>query len=57
MTASSYVKSSTDEKGNDQFILHEGTKVEIMDEYNDWKKIKIANGTVGWIKAKDIEII
>jgi SH3-like domain-containing protein len=57
MTASSYVKSSPDEKGNDQFILHEGTKVEVLDEFSDWKKIKIANGTVGWIKSKDIEII
>jgi tetratricopeptide (TPR) repeat protein len=57
MTASSYVKSSPDEKGNDQFILHEGTKVEVLDEFNDWRKIKIANGTVGWIKFKDIEII
>ena len=57
MAASSYVKSSPDEKGNDQFILHEGTKVEVLDEYSDWKKIKIANGTVGWIKAKDIEVI
>jgi hypothetical protein len=57
MTPSSYVKSSPDEKGNDQFILHEGTKVEVLDEFTDWKKIKIANGTVGWIKARDIEII
>lgn len=57
MTASSYVKSSPDEKGNDQFILNEGTKVEVLDEYSDWKKIKIANGTVGWIKSKDIEVI
>ena len=57
MMASSYVKSSPDEKGNDQFILHEGTKVEVLDEFNDWRKIKIANGSIGWIKFKDIEII
>ncbi|MFM2136801.1 MAG: hypothetical protein RL021_2201 [Bacteroidota bacterium] len=57
MDASSYVKSSPDEKGNDLFILHEGTKVEVLDELNDWKKIRIANGTVGWINAASIEVI
>ena len=57
MASSSYVKSSPDEKGNDLFILHEGTAVEILDELNGWKKIKIANGTVGWIIADAIEVI
>lgn len=57
MDASSYVKSSPDEKGNDLFILHEGTKVEVLDELNDWKKIRIANGTVGWITSSAIEVI
>ena len=58
ITASSvYVKSSPDEKGNDLFILHEGTKVEILDQLNDWKKIRIANGTIGWMKGKELETI
>jgi tetratricopeptide (TPR) repeat protein len=56
-TASVYVKSSPDEKGNDLFILHEGTKVNVLDELGEWKKIRIANGTVGWLKAHDIEVI
>lgn len=57
MAPSSYVKSSPDEKGNDLFILHEGTKVELLDELNDWKKIRIANGTIGWINGTTIEVI
>jgi tetratricopeptide (TPR) repeat protein len=56
-TASVYVKSSPDEKGNDLFILHEGTTVNVLDELGEWKKIRIANGTVGWLKAHDIEVI
>jgi tetratricopeptide (TPR) repeat protein len=52
-----YVKSSPDEKGNDLFILHEGTIVNILDELGGWKKIRIANGTIGWLKGKDIEEI
>ncbi len=57
MTTSVYVKSSPDEKGNDLLILHEGTKVELLDELGEWKKIKIANGTVGWINSATIEKI
>lgn len=57
ISPSVYVKSSPDEKGNDLFILHEGTKVEYLDEIGDWRKIRIANGSVGWLKAEAIENI
>jgi tetratricopeptide (TPR) repeat protein len=57
ISASVYVKSSPDEKGNDLFILHEGTKVNVQDELGEWKKIRIANGTVGWMKGHEIEEI
>lgn len=57
MSSSVYVKSSPDEKGNDLFILHEGTKVDVLDNLNNWKKIRIANGSIGWIKSDEIEII
>jgi tetratricopeptide (TPR) repeat protein len=33
-----------------QFTLHEGTKVELLDSLDEWKKIRIANGSEGWIK-------
>ncbi len=57
MTSSVYVKSSPDEKGNDLFILHEGTKVDIIENFENWNKIKIANGSIGWIKLNDLEKI
>ncbi|MEY4595454.1 MAG: hypothetical protein RIQ47_1864 [Bacteroidota bacterium] len=57
MSTSAYVKSSPDEKGNDLLILHEGTKVGLLDELGEWKKIRIANGTVGWINVNAIESI
>ena len=52
-----YVKSSPDEKSSDLFILHEGTKIEVLDELNDWKKIRIANGNVGWVLRNNFETI
>ena len=57
MSASVYIKSSPDEKGNDLFILHEGTKIDVLDELNNWIKIRIANGSVGWMKSEEMEII
>jgi tetratricopeptide (TPR) repeat protein len=57
MSASVYVKSSPDPKGNDLFIIHEGTKVELLDEIKEWKKIKLLNGSVGWLMTSEIEII
>ena len=56
-SASAYVKSSPDEKGNDLFIVHEGTKVDVLDEFSEWKKIRIANGSVGWMKSGEVEQI
>ena len=32
------------------FLLHEGTKVQILDQLQDWQKVRIANGSEGWIK-------
>ena len=32
------------------FILHEGTKVQLLDALQEWQKIRIANGSEGWIK-------
>ncbi len=52
-----YVKSSPDESGTDVFILHEGTKVQLMDELADWQRIKLADGKVGWVKKNVIERI
>ncbi len=57
MSASVYVKSSPDSKGNDLFIIHEGTKVEVLDELKDWKKIKLLNGNIGWLLNSEIEKI
>lgn len=42
------VKSSPDNASVDLFVLHEGTKVEIQDKLDNWVKIKIVNGNIGW---------
>lgn len=37
------------------FVLHEGTKVTVLDGIDNWKKIKIADGKLGWIIASEIK--
>ena len=51
------IKSSPGENGNDLVVLHEGTKVMILDEVGGWNKIKLANGNVGWLPSSSIENI
>lgn len=52
------VKSSPSaETSTDLFILHEGTKVVILDEVGDWRNIELADGRQGWMLSRDMEII
>ena len=52
------VKSTPAANGTDLFILHEGTKVVIIDgSMKDWKEIRLADGKEGWIESKQIRII
>ncbi|OIQ40226.1 MAG: hypothetical protein BM563_02835 [Bacteroidetes bacterium MedPE-SWsnd-G1] len=39
------------------FELHEGTKVQVLDAIDDWKKIKLADGKIGWIVGENIKEI
>lgn len=51
------IKNSPSIDGEEVFELHEGTKVYILDELSNWKKIKLADGKIGWINAADIKEI
>ncbi len=52
------VKSSPSaEAAKDLFILHEGTKVRIIDTVGTWNNIELADGRQGWLPSSDIEII
>lgn len=52
------VKSTPADNGNDLFVLHEGSKVEIIDSsLKDWCEVSIADGKVGWIPKKAFDLI
>lgn len=48
------VKSSPSTSSVDLFVLHEGSKVKILDKTGDWEKIRIANGSIGWLPSSTI---
>ncbi|NPA36255.1 MAG: SH3 domain-containing protein [Chlorobi bacterium] len=51
------VKSSPDSGGTELFVLHEGTKVKILDKVGEWRQIEISDGNRGWINVSTIEVI
>jgi len=51
------VRNAPTTNSDEVFILHEGTKVIVLDALDNWKKIKLADGKLGWILAKEIKEI
>ena len=54
---SAAVKSAPDEQSTDLFVIHEGVKVQLVDTVNDWKKVRLADGKVGWLVSGSIQVI
>ena len=50
-------KSAPDQKGKDLFVIHEGLVVSTSDELNGWIRIKLSNGSVGWIPENSVQPI
>ena len=52
------IKKTPAKNSADQFVLHEGTRVDIIDKgMTDWRCIRIGDGREGWIETKAIEEI
>lgn len=51
------IKNAPTFNSEDVFVLHEGTKVEVLDTVDDWYKIKLADGKIGWVKTSVLKII
>ena len=57
-SVSASVKKTPAENANEEFILHEGTRVEIQDKsLKNWYLIQLADGREGWIETSKIEEI
>ncbi len=43
--------------GTGDFIIYEGTEMEILDRIGEWTKVRLLNSDVGWVKLDEIEKI
>ena len=51
------VKSEPNNRSSEVFLLHEGTKVKVLDELEDFKKIELADGKIGWVHQDEIKLL
>ncbi len=52
------IRTDPNLKSEEIFKLHEGTKVQVLEKYDEnWSKIKIADGKTGWIASEDIKLL
>ena len=54
---SSVTSSPSSDATKSLFILHEGTKVKVLDEVSGFTDIELADGRRGWIATQDMERI
>lgn len=58
MTPAVTVKSSPTANSTDLFVIHEGTKVTILDnQMKGWREVKFEEGKQGWVPKETIEEI
>lgn len=53
----SFIKSEPNEASLQVFILHAGTKVNVLEELNAWNKIKLADGKTGWMLKNELKLL
>jgi len=51
------VKSSPEKNSTELFSLHEGLKMQVQKQVNNWYQIRLRDGKVGWVTKGVLEII
>lgn len=49
------VKSEPSPRAGEAFLLHEGAKVKITENFQEWVEIELPNGSRGWISQNDLK--
>ncbi len=52
-----YVKSEPGRSATDLFIIHEGSKVKVLDAAGQWYRIQLSDDKQGWIPAEAVRVI
>jgi len=51
------LKTEPNYRSETLFMLHEGTKIQVLENYNNWIKIRLVNGQVGYIQLIDVKTL
>lgn len=51
------VKSEPNLRSPESFKLHEGTKIQVLDTVDNWSKIRLSDGKIGWIPTDDVKML
>ena len=51
------LKTEPNNRSETLFMLHEGTKVQLLENYNNWIKIQLVNGQIGFIQLINAKIL
>ncbi|HET8884834.1 MAG TPA: tetratricopeptide repeat protein [Salinimicrobium sp.] len=51
------VKNEPTNRGEDIFVLHEGSKTRILKDFQEWIEIELADGKQGWMLKKQLKVL
>lgn len=51
------IKAEPNPKASEAFLLHEGTKVKLLDGFNGFYKLEIGDGRQGWLNQKHVKAL
>lgn len=51
------ISSEPNERSERVFALHEGTKVNVLEDLSNWVKIEIADGQTGWTAKENLKML
>jgi len=51
------IKAEPNPKASDAFLLHEGTKIKLLDSFNGYYKLEIADGRQGWVNQNNVKAL
>ncbi|PQJ16339.1 SH3 domain-containing protein [Aureicoccus marinus] len=49
--------SAPNTRGDILFTLHEGTKVNVLEQYDQWAKVELPDGQTGWIISESVRLL
>jgi len=57
LAAVSSVRSAPGTQGKDLLVIHEGTRLRVLEQMGDWARIELEDGRQGWVALNEIVFV